>query len=213
VSGRGIGSAFRRAPKSLETLVDGRATAAPGGGNETSPGATPQMNRLIATLCLTTALALPLGARADEAADKIAQAQTLVNKTLIKNLQTGFATALEKTVASMPEQKSEAVRKELMAEFERQRGIMVEGLSKEYADKFSLTELKHLNEIYDDKTYQKFQSLNADPNSSVTAISQGSVTKLLNMLAVAAAGEAGSQTGAPPVPTPAPTPAPAPTQK
>lgn len=169
------------------------------------------MTRLIATLCLTTALTLPLGARADEAADRIAQAQTLVNKTLIKNLQTGFATALEKTVAPMPEQKGEAVRKELMAEFERQRGIMVEGLSKEYADRFSLTELKHLNEIYDDKTYQKFQGLNADPNSAVTAISQGSVTKLLNMLAVAAAGEAGAPAGMPPVPAPAPTPAP--TQK
>lgn len=169
------------------------------------------MNRLFATLCLTTALALPLAARADEAADKLAQAQTLVNKTLIKNLQTGFATALEKTVAAMPEQKGEAVRKELNAEFERQRGIMVEGLSKEYAEKFSLSELKHLNEIYDDKTYQKFQAMNADPNSSVTAISQGSVTKLLNMLAVAAAGDATGQAGTPPVPMPTPTPAP--TQK
>lgn len=170
-------------------------------------GETLQMNRLIATLCLTTALALPLAARADEAADKIAEAKTLVSKTLIKNLQTGFGAALEKTVATMPDQKAEAVRKELNAEFDRQREVMVEGLSKEYAGKFSLAELKHLNEIYDDKTYQKFQSLNADPSSSVTAISQGSVTKLLNMLAVAAAGGEGTPPAAVPAPTPAPAPA------
>ena len=168
------------------------------------------MTRLIATLCLATALALPLAARADEAADKAAEAKALVNKTLIRNLQTGFSAALEKTVASMPEQKAEAVRKELLGEFERQRGIMLDGLSKEYADKFSLTELKHLNEIYDDKTYQKFQTMNADPSSTVTAISQASVTKLLNMLAVAAAGGESQQPGTPPVPAPSPAPAPGP---
>lgn len=172
-------------------------------------GETLQMTRLIATLCLTTALALPLAARADEAADKIAEAKTLVSKTLIKNLQTGFGAALEKTVAAMPDQKADAVRKELNAEFDRQREVMVEGLSKEYAGKFSLAELKHLNEIYDDKTYQKFQALNADPSSSVTAISQGSVTKLLNMLAVAAAGGEGPQPGSPPAAAPSPAPAPA----
>lgn len=170
------------------------------------------MTRLLATLCLTTALALPVAARADEAADKVAEAKTLVSKTLIKNLKTGFDAALEKTVAAMPDDKSEPVRKELMAEFDKQSGIMIDGLSKEYATKFSLPELKHLNEIYEDKTYLKFQTINADPSSSVTAISQASVTKLLNMLAIAAAGDNTPKPGAPmPVPTPAPAPAPAPT--
>ncbi|WP_246689745.1 hypothetical protein, partial [Methylobacterium sp. WL116] len=169
------------------------------------------MTRLLATLCLTTALALPIAARADEAADKVAEAKTLVSKTLIKNLKTGFDAALEKTVAAMPDDKSDSVRKELMAEFDKQSGIMVEGLSKEYATKFTLTELKHLNEIYEDKTYLKFQAINADPSSSVTAISQASVTKLLNMLAIAAAGDNTPKAGAPmPAPTPAPAPAPAP---
>ena len=158
------------------------------------------MTRIFATLCLTTALVLPLTAHADEAADRVTEAKTLVTKTLIKNLQTGFLTALEKTVAPMSESKAEPVRKELLAEFDRQRDAMVEGLSKEYSEKFSLAELKHLNGVYDDKTYQKFQTINADPSSSVTAISQNSVTKLLNMLAVASAAESGPMPGAPPVP-------------
>lgn len=147
------------------------------------------MTRLLAALCLTTALALSPAARADEAADKVAEARTLVTKTLIRNLQTGFNAALEKTVAAMPEDRSESVRKELSAEFDKQSGIMVDGLSKEYAAKFALPELKHLNEVYEDKTYLKFQAINADPSSTVTAISQASVTKLLNMLAVASAGD------------------------
>ncbi|WP_375465483.1 hypothetical protein [uncultured Methylobacterium sp.] len=161
------------------------------------------MRRFLAALCLTTALATPLAppsARADEAADKVAEARTLVTKTLIKNLQTGFTAALEKTVAPMPEDKSEAVRKELMTEFDKQSGIMVDGLSKAYADKFTLAELKHLDEIYEDKTYLKFQALNADPSSTVTTISQASVTKLLNMLAVASAGDNAPTPGAPPAP-------------
>ncbi|GJE59473.1 hypothetical protein [Methylobacterium trifolii] len=160
------------------------------------------MTRFLATLCLTTALAMPLAARADEAADKATEAKTLVSKTLIKNLQTGFNAALEKTVAAMPEDKAESVRKELLAEFDRQRDVMVEGLSKEYAAKFDLIELKHLNGIYDDKTYQKFQTINADPSSAVTAISQNSVTKLLNMLAVASAADSAPKPGMPPVPAP-----------
>ncbi|MCJ2122798.1 hypothetical protein [Methylobacterium sp. J-077] len=168
------------------------------------------MNRLIATLCLSVSLSLPLAARADETSDRVAEATSLVNKTLIKNLQTGFNVALEKTVAPMPESRAEAVRKELTDEFEKQRGIMVEGLSKEYAQKFTLAELKHLDEIYADPTYLKFQTMNADPNSAVTAISQNSVTKLLNMLAVAAATDNTPKPGAPPVPAPAAPPAPAP---
>ncbi|GJE41994.1 hypothetical protein [Methylobacterium soli] len=156
------------------------------------------MTRLLATLCLTTILGFPLAARADEAADKLAEAKTLVQKTLIKNLETGFGTALEKTIAPMKDDKAEAFRKEALAEFDRQRTVMVDGLSKEYAAKFSLDELKHINGIYDDKTYQKFQAINADPSSTVTTISQNAVTKLLNMLSLAAAQEnAGGQPGMP----------------
>lgn len=166
------------------------------------------MNRLIATLSLGAALALPLAARADEAADRVTAATALVNKTLIKNLQTGFNVAIDKTVTPMPEARAEAVRKELTDEFEKQRGIMVEGLSKEYAQKFTLAELKHLDEIYADPTYLKFQTMNADPNSAVTAISQNSVTKLLNMLAVASAADNTPKPNGAPMPMPAPAPAP-----
>ena len=147
------------------------------------------MTRLLATLLLTASLGLPLAAQADEAADKLTQAKALVQKTVIKNLETGFNVALEKTVAPMKDEKADAIRKEIRAEFEKQREIMVDGLAKEYASKFSLDELKHINNIYDDKTYQKFQALNADPSSTVTTISQNAVTKLINMLTVAAAGE------------------------
>lgn len=38
------------------------------------------LNRLIATLCLGVTLSLPLAAHADEAADRVATATTLVNK-------------------------------------------------------------------------------------------------------------------------------------
>lgn len=171
------------------------------------------MNRLISTLCLGVALCAPLTARADDMSDRVAEATKLVSKTLIKNLQTGFNVALEKTTAPMPEARAEAVRKELKGEFEKQRALMVEGLSKEYAQKFTLDELKHLDEIYSDPVYEKFQTMNADPNSSVTAISQNSVTKLLNMLAVASATDNAPPgtppaTAAKPMPAPAPTPAP-----
>jgi hypothetical protein len=171
------------------------------------------LNRLIATLCLGATLVAPLAARADDTSDRVAEATKLVNRTLIKNLQTGFSAALEKTTAAMPESRAEAVRKELNTEFEKQRGLMVEGLSKEYAQKFTLAELKHLDEIYSDPVYEKFQTMNADPNSSVTAISQNSVTKLLNMLAVAAATDnqppgVPSSSGAGPTPVAPPAPAP-----
>lgn len=164
------------------------------------------MNRLIATLYLGVSLGLPFAAHADDAADRVEAATTLVNKTLIKNLQTGFTVAVEKTVAAMPEARAAAARKELADEFEKQRGIMVDGLSKEYAQKFTLAELKHLDEVYADPVYLKFQAFNADPNSSVTAISQNSVTKLLNMLAVASAADNTPTPGAvpPPMQMPAP---------
>ncbi|MCJ2034389.1 hypothetical protein [Methylobacterium sp. J-068] len=161
------------------------------------------MTRLLATLCLTTALCLPIAARADDMADRIATARDLVQKTTLKNLEVGFNGALEKTVAPMKDDKADAVRKEIRAEFDKQREIMLEGLSKAYAEKFSLDELKHLSEIYGDKTYQKFQTVNADPASTVTTISQASVTKLLNMLAIASAGDAAAGGGAAPMPMPA----------
>jgi len=160
------------------------------------------MTRLLATLCLTTALCLPMAARADDAAERIAVAKDLVQKTTIKNLEVGFTGALEKTVAPMKEDKAEAVRKEIRAEFDKQRETMLDGLSKAYAEKFTLEELKHLAEIYGDKTYQKFQTVNADPASTVTTITQASVTKLLNMLAIASAGDsaANAAPGAPGAP-------------
>ena len=151
------------------------------------------MTRLFAALCLSATLAAPLSARADDAADRLAAAKTLVERTVIKTLETGFAGALEKTVATMPEAKGAQVRTEVRAEFDKQRGIMIEGLSKEYAEKFSLDELKRIQCIYDDKTYQKFQAMNADPASTITLISQNAVTKILNMLSVAAAGDAPGQ--------------------
>ncbi|WP_027170691.1 hypothetical protein [Methylobacterium sp. 10] len=160
------------------------------------------MTRLLATLMLTTALCVPFAARADDAADRIAVAKDLVQKTLIKNLETGFTGALEKTVQPMPEDKAEAIRKEVRAEFDKQREVMIEGLSKAYAEKFNLDELKHLSGIYDDKIYQKFQAINSDPASTVTVISQGAVTKILNMLAIASAGD--RPAGAPPLPGTAP---------
>lgn len=164
------------------------------------------MTRLLATLCLTTALCLPMAARANDAAERIAVAKDLVQKTTIKNLEVGFTGALEKTVAPMKEDKAEAVRKEIRAEFDKQRETMLDGLSKAYAEKFTLDELKHLAEIYGDKTYQKFQTVNADPASTVTTITQASVTKLLNMLAIASAGDsaANAAPGAPGAPMPMP---------
>ena len=160
------------------------------------------MIRLIPILCLGASLALPISVRADETADRVAAATDLVTKTLIKNLQTGFNVAVDKTVAAVPAARAEALRKELGDAFERQRVIMIDGLSKEYAQRFTLPELKHLDEIYADPTYLKFQALNGDPNSPVSAISQGAVTKLLNMLAVASAADNTPQPEAPPAPTP-----------
>lgn len=154
------------------------------------------MTKLLATLCLATALGLPLAARADEAADRIAVAKDLVQKTVVRTLETGFGGALEKTVAAVKdESRADQIRKEARAEFDTQRTALIDGLSKEYADKFTLDELKRLQAVYDDKTYQKFQAINADPASAVTTISQNVVTRLLNMLTLAAAGDQGD--GAP----------------
>ncbi len=147
------------------------------------------MMRLFATAGLVLALGMPLAARADDMADKVAVAKTLVDKTILKTLDTGFAGALEKTVAQMPEDKAEKVRKETRVEFDTQRKGLLEGISKHYAEKFSLSELKHLQGIYDDPIYQKYQAMNADPKSEINVISQAAVTRLLNMLSMAAASE------------------------
>lgn len=159
------------------------------------------MTRALPALALALLLGLPVGAHADDASDRIEAAKALVQKTVIKTLETGFTGALEKTVAAMPAEKADQVRLEVRAEFDRQRTALIDGLSKEYADKFTTDEIKHIAGIYDDKTYQKFQALNADPASAITLISQNAVTKLVNMLTVAAAGDAtGQAPGGAPMP-------------
>ena len=164
------------------------------------------MLRLLTALSLALVVALP--ARADEAADKTVVAKSLVEKTLIKTLDTGFTGALEKTVSSMPDAKADQLRTEARAEFDTQRQILLDGLSKSYAEKFSLDELKHLQGIYDDPAYVKFQAVNADPKSEINLISQAAVTRLLNMLSLAAAGDQqGGMPGGAPMPSPSPAPA------
>ncbi|WP_232630910.1 hypothetical protein [Methylobacterium sp. Leaf118] len=163
------------------------------------------MKTTTAALCLAAALVLAPGARADDAADRLGVAMKLTEKTVLKNLDTGFGSALEKTVSTMPEDRAETVRKEARAEFDKQRKELLDGLSKQYADKFSLDELKQLDTIYEDKTYQKFQAVNADPKSEVNLLSQAVVTRLLNMLTLAAAsdqkgGAAGGLPGGAPMP-------------
>jgi len=147
------------------------------------------MLKPIAALCLTAALSLPIAARADDMADRTAVAKQLVERTLLKTLDTGFTGALEKTVSQMPEDKAAKVRAEAKTEFDTQRANLLDGLSKQYAEKFSMDELKHLAGIYEDKVYQRFQALNADPKSEINMISQAAVTRLLNMLTLAAAGD------------------------
>ena len=147
------------------------------------------MKTKTAALCLALALSTPLAAQADDNADKLTVAKAIVDRTILKTLDTGFGQSLEKTVGQMPEDKAEKTRKDARAEFDKQRQILLDGLSKNYAEKFSLDELKRVQAIYDDKTYQKFQAVNSDPKSEVNLLSQAAVTKLLNMLSLIAAGE------------------------
>ncbi len=49
------------------------------------------------------------------------------------------------------------MRPELEKTFAQERDTLVDGLSKEYAQKFDAAELKRLVGIYDDPVYQKFQ--------------------------------------------------------
>ncbi len=147
------------------------------------------MNTKTAIICLALTLAAPLAARADDNAAKLEAAKSLVDKTVLKTLDTGFTVSLQKTVEPMSPDKAEAVRKEARAEFDKQRQTMLDGLSKIYAEKFSLDEIKHIQGIYDDKVYQKFQAINSDPKSEINLISQAGVTRLLNMLSLAAAND------------------------
>lgn len=142
--------------------------------------------RHLATLSLALALALPVSARADDTAERTAVATAIVNKTVIKTLDAGFSVTLEKTLAKMTPERAEKVRKEAKGEFDTQRASLVEGLSKQYAEKFNLDELKRIQGVYDDPVYQRFQALNADPKSEINIISQAAVTRLLNMLTLAA---------------------------
>lgn len=153
------------------------------------------MKKTLTALCMAAALSAPLAARADDASERLAIATNLVEKTVLKTLDAGFGGALEKTVSQMPDEKADTVRKEARAEFDKQRAILVDGLSKQYADKFKLDELKRIQGIYDDPVYQKFQAMNADPKSEINIISQAAVTRLLNMLTLAATG--GQQGGMP----------------
>ena len=130
-----------------------------------------------------------MAARADDAADRTAVARQIVERTVLKTLDVGFTGALEKTVSSMPEDRAASVRRDATAEFATQRTVLLDGLSTQYADKFSLDELKRIASIYDDKTYQRFQAINADPKSDINLISQEIVTKLLNMLTLVAAND------------------------
>lgn len=163
------------------------------------------MRKMIATIGLAVALAQPFAARADETADKVAVAKSIVEKTILKTLDTGFHGAVEKAASQMPDDKASAFRKDADAEFNKQREVLLNGISKNYAEKFSLADLKHIVGIYDDPVYQKFQLNNSDPNSEINVLSQAAVTRLLNLITIAAAG--GEQKGGAPGPMPMPSPA------
>jgi len=161
--------------------------------------------RLAAGLALGLVLAGP--ARADD--DRVALARDIVVKTVARNLTQAFKQAEEKTLASMSAEQAGKLRPELEQTFAQERDTLVEGLSKEYAQKFDAAELKRLAGIYDDPVYQKFQALNADPTSMVTTITKDAVTKMMNLLSLAALSQQGNGQTPPPQGVPAPTPAPA----
>ncbi|GJD65223.1 hypothetical protein [Methylobacterium frigidaeris] len=167
---------------------------------------------LAAGLVLALALALAGPARADD--ERLTLARDIVTKTVARNLTQAFKQAEEKTLASMSAEQADKLRPELDKTFAQERDTLVDGLSKEYAQKFDGPELKRLVAIYDDPVYQKFQALNADPTSMVTTITKDAVTKMMNLLSLAALSQQGNgQTPVPqgvPAPTPAPSPVPAP---
>ncbi len=161
---------------------------------------------LAAGLALALVLAGP--ARADD--DRLALARDIVTKTVARNLTQAFKQAEEKTLSGMSAEQAGKLRPELEKTFAQERDGLVDGLAKEYAQKFDAAELKRLAAIYDDPVYQKFQALNADPTSMVTTITKDAVTKMMNLLSLAALSQQGNGQTPQGVPAPAPTPAPAP---
>lgn len=145
------------------------------------------MTHRIAILGLALLLAGPTIARADETAERVAFAKVLVDKSVLRSLDVGFAASLDKTVAALPADKGDTVRKEAGADFEKLRAEMSDELAKIYAAKFSLDELKYLQSVYENGTYQKFQALNSDPKSEINAASQAGIGKILQMLGQASA--------------------------
>ncbi|WP_298957514.1 hypothetical protein [uncultured Methylobacterium sp.] len=132
-------------------------------------------------LCLALVLAGLPAARADE---RIAVARGLIEKTVAKTLTDGFRQAAAGTLAKLSPELAEQARPEIDRTFVQERANLVDALSKEYAQKFSEDELRHISKIYDDPVYQRFQALNADPNSLVSGITKETVTKLMNLLAL-----------------------------
>lgn len=167
------------------------------------------MRNLLPFLGLALVLAGP--ARADE---RLTLARDIVNKTVARNLTVAFKQAEEKTLSGLSSEQAAKLRPDLDKTFAQERDDLVDKLSKEYAQKFDAAELKRLAGIYDDPVYQKFQALNADPASMVTTITKDAVTKMMNLLSLAALSQQGNgQNPAPPAvtpPAPAPAPVPAP---
>ncbi|MGY2047417.1 hypothetical protein [Methylobacterium sp. JK268] len=147
------------------------------------------------------ALALALAAPAARADDRVALARTIVERTVVRNLGLAFRQAEERTLASVTKEQADTMRPDLDKGFEQERAKLLDDLSKEYAQKFSDDELKQLAKIYDDPVYQKFQALNADPNSLVSSITKDAVTRMMNMLTLATLSQQQpQQPGAAPAP-------------
>ncbi|MEH3145875.1 MAG: hypothetical protein PGN34_11125 [Methylobacterium frigidaeris] len=157
------------------------------------------MRRII--LCLALVLAGAPAARADE---RRALARALVEKTVAKNLAEGFRQAAAGTLAKLSPELAGQVRPEIERTFAQERQNLVEALSQEYAQTFSEDELRHIAKIYDDPVYQRFQALNADPNSLVSGITKETVTKLMNLLALTSLSQQkpAEQPSAPQAPAP-----------
>ncbi|WP_018260380.1 hypothetical protein [Methylobacterium sp. WSM2598] len=157
------------------------------------------MTRTLPLLALALALAAPAApaARAEERTDL---ARSIVERTVARNLGLAFKQAEERSLASLSKEQADKLRPELDKGFEQERAKLVDDLSKEYAQKFGDDELKQLTRIYDDPTYQKFQALNADPNSLVSSITKDAVTRMMNMLTLATLSTQQPQPGAGPAP-------------
>ncbi|MFE1600281.1 hypothetical protein [Methylobacterium sp. ID0610] len=173
------------------------------------------MTKSLATRSLPLlALALALASPAARADDREAIARAIIERTVAKNLGIAFRQAEERSLASVSAEQAATIRPELDKGFEQERTKLVGDLAKEYAQKFSEDELKQLVKIYEDPVFQKFQALNADPNSLVSSITKDAVTRMMNMLALATMAQqqqkpgAGPNPGAGPAPNPGAGPAP-----